>query len=155
MITKNEIEQILGVLLFQFNIRYDKHDYAKSSIFTIDRFGTKIVYLDGQEFDNKILVGWNVVHIYPDFDIIKSKEKIVWGLVKGGYFHYLRNNYKKTFHHMISNEGWGKSLIQERMKRFKKELKYVYFEELNRDALKAAETWVLSQDPGFFDTMVD
>jgi len=153
MIISNEVMQILNVLLFQFNVKYDKHDYGNSSIFTVDKFGTKIVYLDGQEFENKILDGWNVVYIHPDFDILKSKERIVWGLVKGGYFHYLRNNYKKTFHHMISNEGWGRRIIQERLRRFKTDPKYTYFGELNKDALNAAETWVLSQDQGFFDFM--
>lgn len=146
-----EVVQIMNVLLFQFNIKYDKHDYGRSSIFTISQFGTKIVYLDGQDFDTKILKGWNVVYIHPDFDINKSRERIVWGLIKGGYFHYLRNNYKKTFQHMISNEGWGRRLIQERLRRFKDDPVYTYFIELNRDALKASETWVLSQDPGFFD----
>lgn len=155
MITANEVMQIMNVLLFQFNVQYDKNDYGNSTIFTVAQFGTKIVYLDGQEFENKILDGWNVVYVHPDYDVAKSKERIVWGLVKGGYFHYLRNNYKKTFHHMISNEGWGKQLIQERMRRFKQDPKYVYFVELNKDALKAAETWVLSQDPGFFDAMYD
>jgi len=155
MITADEVMQIMNTLLFQFNIKYDKHDYGNSSIFTVVRFGAKIVYLDGQEFDSKILDGWNVVYIHPDFDIMKSKERIVWGLVRGGYFHYLRNNYKKTFHHMISNEGWGKRIIQERLKRQKDLPKHVYFGELNRDALRASETWVMSQDPGFFDTMVD
>jgi hypothetical protein len=155
MITVDEVMQILNLLLFQFNIKYDKHDYANSSIFTVQSFGVKIVYLDGQEFDKKILNGWIVVYIHPDFKIVDSKERIVWGLVQGGYFHYLRNNYKKTFHHMLSNEGWGKRFIQERLKRYKELPKYNYFRELNKDAAKASETWVLSQDSGFFDSMVD
>lgn len=155
MITADEVSQIVNILLFQYSIQYDRHAYEKSSIFTVPKFGVKVVYLDGQEFDKKILNGWNVVYVHPDFDITKSKERIVWSLVQGGYFHYLRNNYKKTFHYMISNEGWGKLIIQERLKRYKELPKYVYFDELNRDALRAAETWVLSQDSGFFDTMVD
>ena len=155
MINTDEVLQILGVLLFQFNINYERHDYGGSSIFTIAMFGVKVVYLDGQEFDKKILDGWNVVYIHPDFDIIGSKKRIVWGLVQGGYFHYLRNNYKKTFDYMVSQEGWGKLIIEERLKRYKSLPKYTYFGELNKDALKAAETWVMSQDPGFFDYMVD
>jgi len=155
MVNAEEVTQIVNTLLFQFNINYDKHVYGKSSIFTVPKFGVKIVYLDGQEFDKKILSGWSIVYIHPDFNIIKSKERIVWGLVQGGYFHYLRNNYKKTFHHMMSNEGWGRLLIQERLKRYKTLPKYVYFAELDNDALKVAETWIMSQDPGFFDYMVD
>ena len=155
MINAEEVLQIMNTLLFQFNIGYDRHDYGGSSIFTVPVFGAKIVYLDGQEFDNKILNGWNIVYIHPDFDIRKSKERIVWCLVQGGFFHYLRNNYNKTFQYMMSQEGWGKLLIQERLKRYKEVPRYVYFAELNKDALRAAETWVLSQDNGFFDTMVD
>lgn len=55
MITADEVMQIMNVLLFQFNIEYDKHDYGDSSIFTVAKFGTKIVYLDGQE-DRKSVV---------------------------------------------------------------------------------------------------
>jgi hypothetical protein len=154
MITADEVMQIMNVLLFQFNVKYDRHDYGNSSIFTVPYFGTKIVYLDGQEFENKILDGWNVAYVHPDFDIIKSKERIVWGLVQGGYFHYLHANYKKTFQYMIANEGWGKKLIQERIRRFKNEPKYIYFGGLNKDASReSSETWILSQDPGFFDFM--
>ena len=155
MITADEVLQIMNTLLFQFNIEYDRHDYGDSSIFTVTKFGVKVVYLDGQEFDKKILNGWNVVYVHPDFDIKKSKERIVWCLVQGGFFHYLRNNYKKTFHYMISQEGWGKLFIQERLNRYKELPKHAYFGELAKDALLASETWVISQDPGFFDTMVD
>ena len=155
MINSEEVLRIVNALLFQFKVGYDIHNYSNSSIFTVPMFGVQVVYLDGQEFDKKILDGWNVIYIHPDFDIKKSKERIVWGLVQGGFFHYLRNNYKKTFHYMISQEGWGKLIIQERLKRYKQLPKYVYFGELDRDALQASETWVMSQDPGFFDRMVD
>jgi hypothetical protein len=155
MINSEEVLRIVNTLLFQFNVGYDIHNYADSSIFTVPMFGVKVIYLDGQEFDKKILDGWYLVYIHPDFDVKKSKERIVWGLVQGGFFHYLRNNYKKTFHYMISQEGWGKLLIQERLKRYKELPKYVYFNEMDRDALQASETWVMSQDPGFFDCMVD
>jgi hypothetical protein len=155
MINSEEVLRIVNTLLFQFNVGYDIHNYESSSIFTVPMFGVKVIYLDGQEFDKKILDGWYLVYIHPDFDVKKSKERIVWGLVQGGFFHYLRNNYKKTFHYMISQEGWGRLIIQERLKRHKDLPKYVYFDDLNRDALQASETWVMSQDPGFFDSMVD
>ena len=74
MITAKEVMQIVNTLLFQFKVQYDKHDYGDSSIFTVTKFGTKIVYLDGQEFENKILDGWNVVYIHPDFDSRKSLQ---------------------------------------------------------------------------------
>lgn len=155
MITADEVLQIMNTLLFQFSIEYDRHDYANSSIFTVPVFGVRVVYLDGQEFDKKILNGWNVVYVHPDFDIKKSKERIVWCLVQGGFFHYLRNNFKKTFYYMISNEGWGKLFTQERLNRYKDLPKYVYFRELTKDASRASEVWVMSQDQGFFDTMVE
>lgn len=155
MITSEEVEEIIYVLLVQFNIKYEKHDYGNSSIFTVPDFGTKIVYLDGQEFDKKILKGWHVVYIHPDYDVLKSKERIVWELVKGGYFHYLHNNYKKTFQQMLFSEGWGKKLIKERLRRFKDEPKHNYFRQLNKDALTSPEMWILSQDPGFFDFILE
>jgi hypothetical protein len=153
--TADEVMQILNVLLFQFNIPFDKHDYQKSSIFTVSKFGLKIVYLDGQTFDNKVLSGWNIVYIHPDYTVLQTKEKIVWGLVKGGYFHYLRNNYNKTFKQMLFTENWGKFLIKERIRRYKELPKYNYFGEINKDALNESEMWILSRDPGFFDFMLE
>ena len=155
MIDIDDVKQILFILLSHYNIKFDQKIVGKSGIFEVTMLGTKIVYLDGQKFDDKILKNWNIAYIHPDYDVRKAKEKIVWALVKGGYFHYLRHNYKKTFHNILTFEQWDKKLMEERMRRYKEAPKYNYMREINNDAKLESSTFILSIDPGFFDFMND
>ena len=103
----DDVSIIVGTLLSQYKIPFTFQKIGNSAVFEVKTFGTKIIYLDGQAFDKKVTDGWNIGWIHPDYDINKSRSIIVWALTKGGYFHYLRNSYKRTFQSMI-NEGWGK-----------------------------------------------
>jgi hypothetical protein len=67
----------------------------------------------------------------------------------------LRHNYKKTFQRTLAFEGWDKSLIEERMRRYKDMPKYNYMREINDDAKHESPTYVLSIDPGFYDFIVE
>lgn len=153
--TSDEVNRMLFVLLSQYNIKYSMQQIAKSFIFEVERFGVKIVYLDGKEFEDKILDGWHIAWIHPDFDTEKARHKIVWALIKGGYFHYLRNNYRNTFNRTISSEGWDKALIDERLRRYKNQPKYNYLKEINEEARAESPSFVLSIDPGFYDFIVE
>jgi hypothetical protein len=93
--------------------------------------------------------------VHPDYEVSRAKEKIVWALVEGGYFHYLRHNFKNTFHKILTFEGWDKKFIEERMRRYKDLPQYNYLREISNDAKQESSTFILSIDPGFFDFMVD
>lgn len=150
-----EIVQMLFVLLSQFNIKYTQQSFGNSTVYEVPKFGVKIIYLDGQTFDKKILDGWQIAYIHPDYTISDSKEKIVWALARGGYFHYLRNNYKKTFHQMMYSQGWDRLLVDYRMKLYKDTPKYAYLREINSNALKTSSSYMISMDPGFYDWVVE
>ncbi len=105
MIDIDDVKQILFILLSHYNIKFDQKIVGKSGIFEVTILGTKIVYLDGQKFDDKILKNWNITYVHPDYDVRKAKEKIVGALEKGGYFNYLRHNYKKSNHNILTFEG--------------------------------------------------
>lgn len=150
-----ETKQILYVLLDQFNIDYKQQLYGNSAIFDVVKFGTKIVYLDGQTFDRKILDGWHVGWVHPDYTVTEAREKIVWALVRGGYFHYLRNNYKNTFAKLLSSQGWDRLLINYRLKQFKNDPKFNYLRDINSTALTTASSYVIAMDPGFFDWIIE
>jgi len=153
--TVDEVNRILFVLLSHYNIKFEVHTVGKSAIYEVPKFGTKIVFLDGQEFDNKVLKNWHVAWVHPDYDAKKTREVIVFALVKGGYFHYLRNNYKNTFHRILTFEGWDKSLVKERLRKYGNKPKYNYFKEMNTDAKQESSTFVLSVDPGFYDFLTE
>ena len=111
MISPDDLDQMLFVLLKQFSVAFDTQQIEQSFIYTVPKFGTKVVYLNGQDFAKKVLDGWNIGYIHPDFEIIEAKQKIVWALVRGGYFHYLHHNFKNTFNQMLNSQGWDKALI--------------------------------------------
>ena len=150
----DEVRRILETLLSQYEVQFEMRSVANSAIFEVPLFGVKIIYLDGQHFDRKELDGWHIAWVHPDYSTAKAREAIIWSLVSGGYFHYLRNNYKRTFQSMI-HEGWDKKIIDERLRRFRDIPKYNYFRELNMDARKLAGPYVLSVDSGFYDAMDD
>ncbi len=155
MIDADDVSQIMFILLSHYNVSFDVQKIGKSVIYEVERFGTKIVYLDGQEFKDSLLKGWNVAYVHPDYDVRTAKEKIVWALVDGGYFHYLRHTYKKIFTNILTFEGWDKRLIEERLRRYKELPKYNYLREINNDGKKESPVFVLSIDPGFFDFIVE
>ena len=146
-----DIETVLYSLLTQFKVGYSIEGYSNGNMIKVGGFGLKILFVTGAEFENKVLKDWRIVWVYPDFTLDEAKDKIIWGLVKGGYFHYLRMNYKRTFDQMFYFQNWGNRLAKYRKKIYKDLPKYNYLRELNNDAMGSPTSYVLSIDPGFYD----
>lgn len=150
----DDVYQMLFVLLTQYEVGYTEQKIGESYIFTVERFGVKIVYLNGKVFDDKELDEWHVAYIFPDFDLQESRKKMVWALVRGGYFHYLHQNYKKTFTRILHDQGWNKELIAKREQIYKDKPKYNYLRELINDGKDLPVNYLLSVDPGHFDWLI-
>ena len=56
---------------------------------------------------------------------------------------------------MLAFEGWDRSLIDERLRRYKDLPKYKYLIELNKDARRESSSYVMTIDPGFYDFIVE
>jgi len=155
MATSDDVNQMLFNMLSLYNIKFDVVNAGDSKIFEVPKFGVKIVYLDGQLFDKKVLKGWRVAYVHPDYDIARARNAIVLGLISGGYFHYLRHNYKNTFNKMMAFEGWDKMMADERKRMYKDKPKYNYIKEIMKDADRGGAMYTLSMDPGFFDFIIE
>ena len=151
MVTADDVQQIMVNLLSHYNVEFNIVNAGDSRIFEVSKFGVKIVYLDGHLFDDKTLKDWHVSYVHPDYDIAKSRKVIIFGLMNGGYFHYLRTNYKNTFGRLITFEGFDRILNEERKRVYKDKPKYNYMKEIMKKAEKEGSTYTLSIDPGFFD----
>ncbi len=151
----SELDQMLFLLLSQFNIPFNKTKDGNGAVYTVDKFGTKIIFVDGQAIDTKLTKDWNVAYIYPDFKMEITRQKIIWSLVRGGYFHYLRTNFKNTFNQMFNSQGWDKMIIDYRRKIYNKAPKYNYLKELNEDGATASSSYILSMDSGFYDWIIE
>jgi len=155
MITANDLDGMVFALLNQYGIVNKKQVIETNIIYEVPQFGTKIAFMDGQHFDKKLLDGWHVAYVFPDFDFIEARDKVIWTLVKGGYFHYLRNNFKNTFNRMLHSEGWDKALVDHRKKSYKDLPKFAYWKDLNSKLGGVTYNYAMSIDPGFFDIILE
>jgi hypothetical protein len=153
LIEIDDVRQILESLVAQYKVPFVQSRIGNSCVFEVVKFGTRVIYLDGQLFDRKTTEGWHIAWVHPDYSIDKSKEIIIWTLVHGGYFHYIRTNYKRTFQQMIQS-GWDRKIIAER-KRVHTDPKFNYFNEVDADAWRESGAYILAIDPGFFDFIVE
>jgi len=154
MITADDVQQMLFNMLSLYNIEFSVVNAGDSKIFEVEKFGVKIIYLDGQLFDSKSLKDWHVTYVHPDYTVSKAREAIVFGLAKGGYFHYLHHNYKNTFNKMISFEGFDRMISEERKRIYRHRPMYNYIKELMKKADREGSMYTLSVDPGFFDWII-
>lgn len=153
MANKDDVRVIVNNLLFNYNVKYDVREVGDSSIFTIEKFGTKVVFMDGQEFSDKELEGWNVGYVHPDYEIKKAVEKVFLALMRGGYIHYLRMNYPRTFKSIMTFEGWDKIIRDRRKEIYSKYPKYNYWLELNQLADMVPTTEAIAKDPSIYDIL--
>lgn len=157
MTDNDDIIQILFALLSNYNIPFDSKEFDGCKIYTVDMFGIKIIYIYAQEaiYDKKALNGWHVVYVYEDFNANESRDKILWGLGKVGYFHYLKMNYRNTFQRVLSSENLANKMIDKRLEIYKDTPKYNYIRELNNLYKNETPTFILSIDPGFYDYIIE
>lgn len=145
----SEVSQILHQLGVQFNTLKSSDSFAA---FEVPDFGSRIVWsLEKYEENND---DWNIVIVYPQHDMREVREKIIWALAQGGFFHYLREEYPNTFKKMLSGhsgEDWHKKIIKKRLDFFGNKPRYEYYKLLNQGYLKESSSAILSVDAGFYD----
>ncbi len=154
-----EIESVLHAL----SVSYKIHRIMSgiSFQFAIDDFGMTVCGIDRASYaviDNAItnkFIGYKKVY-FTVFDKIPDiKDEIVWELMISGYMLWLRSQYPRQFKNLIVNTNFGNRIIEERFRRWDDKRKYKFWIDYNKEAQKQAATFVLSQDPGFFDMMPD
>jgi len=145
----DDVSQMLYQLGVDFNILKATDEFA---LFEVPEFGLRVIWsLTKYEENND---EWNIVIVYPIHEQKDVRERIIWALAKGGFFHYLRHNYPNTFNKMLAGregEDWHRKIINKRLALFGKKPKYAYFKELNGEGLVESSMAVLSLDPGFYD----
>ncbi len=154
-LTIDDVTQMLYNMLSLYNIKFEAMKAGDSMIYEVPEFGVKIIYMDGQLFNKKTLKGWHVAYVHPDYTILKARESVVFGLMKGGYFHFLHHNYPKVFNSALTTEGWDRIIYKERNRIYKDTPKYNYVRELTKLAEKEGSVYTMSVDPGFFDFITE
>lgn len=150
---REDIPQILYQLGVDFNTERDSDEF---SIYLVPDFGLKVIWsMTKYDYPSD---DWRVVMVYSIHSMKEARENIIWGLAKGGFFHYLRNQFPNTFNKMLAGregEDWHSKIIKKRLESYGDKPKYNYFRELNRYGLQESSMVNMSLDPGFYDFLLD
>jgi len=144
-----DVSQMLHQLGVDFNTLKATDGLA---IFEVTKFGLRVIWSLEKYEENSD--DWNILIVYPIHEQREVREKIIWALAEGGFFHYLRTNYPNTFNKMLAGregEDWHSRIVKKRLEKFGDKSKYNYFKELNEDYLRESSMAVLSFDAGFYD----
>ena len=152
-----EINTMLNALQLRPNKVYIVKDVSVQ--FVIEEFGTIVCginrtdYVEVKKVVENHFVDYRIIYITTNDDLSKKRYEVIWELMTGGYMRWLRYEYPRLFNNLISIDNFGMKIIKERLLRYNNRTKYVYLIEQNEWAMRNSGTYVLSMDPGFYDSM--
>ena len=143
-----EIDDVLHMVRL-FNVGFDTKKIGFGCEFTITDFGVMVIFNIkdySYNYDD-----WRYINIKPSDNLEDKRIEVLWELVKGGYFHYIRNEYPNTFKKMLAIHNYDKMLLSKRLEIFGDKPKYNYFKKLNEQVSNVSSTFIMSAEPSFFD----
>jgi len=159
--TVDELKTSIQIILRTLRVDYKETSLIKdvSFQFIVEEFGAIISGINRADY--KIVKDtvelqfkdWRLSYFTTFDNVNEIKEAIVWELMKGGYMRWVRFNYPRQFNNLIAMEGFGRKIIDQRLKLYGDKPKYRFLIEDNEDAKKSADAYILSIDPGFYDSM--
>jgi len=155
------LEASVTDMLRGFMVRFKQQVGIKgvSSYFIIDDFGVVICCMnriDYTQVSDKVteqFKGWRFVYLTSgDNNIVESKYKVLWALMRGGYMKWLRYNYPRQIKNVLNGtDNLAKKIIDERLRLWADKPKYKFFIDDNKAALRGNISRELTSDPSFFD----
>lgn len=160
-ISMAELELEVGLTLSSLRVQFKKIYLIKdvSVQFVCENFGVVVSAINRADYG---YVNKTVQEKFPDhrcvyvstFDnLLEAKDEIIWVLMEGGYMKFIRMNFPRQFNDVITMQGFGNKIIDERLRRWANQPKYKFLIEENEKAKDMPATMVLSAEPGFFDHM--
>ena len=125
----------------------------------IESFGTVVIGLDRRDYSQiisklvELYPGYRLFFISTEDNILETKDKFIWELMRSGYMRYIRTRFPGAFKQLISFQGYSRKIVNERLKVWDGEARYKYLIEENEEALHQSESYILSVDPSFYDFM--
>lgn len=127
--------------------------------FVIKEFGVIVCILNATDLtfvSSKVLSvfkGWAILYITTEDDLIEKQDAFLFELMRAGYLKWIRLTYPREFTKVITTTNLATKIIRKRLAIWDGRPKYTFLIADNEDALKHPTPFVLSLDPGFFDTM--
>jgi hypothetical protein len=157
----NEITAETRIMLSTLHLSYKEAPLGGSlpNAFIIDMFGVAVVGIDVRDYTQVIN---KVDELYPTYrcctittlsNMITKKDEVVFDLMRSGYMRYIRVTYPNQFKNLMVEHGYGRKIINERLRVWDDRQQYKYLIEENKKALNQPASYLLSLEPDFFDFM--
>jgi len=153
----SEIKHMLKAFMLEAKTGSIVKDFSMQ--YLIDKFGIIISITDPKNSDyisesiNNKYSNWRVITATTKDSIDIIREKVLWELMRSGYMRWVRFTFNSQFKRLIVDSGYDKKIIDKRLKIWGDKEKHRFMVKENTDARGLAATFILSQDPGFFDYM--
>lgn len=157
-----ELETDIEILLHNLKLTYKKVSILKdiSIQYVIDEFGVIVCCIDRRDYARitdevqNVYEGWKLVHLTVQEGLTQEKnDDVIWELMRAGYMTWVRRNFPRQFKQLITEHNFGTKIIQKRLKIWNNEPRFKFLIEDNEAALNQSASYILSIDPGFFDSM--
>lgn len=128
--------------------------------FVVEELGTIFVVLAQSDFDlvhskvSELYKGWKLIYIRVGTNFNINKYRIIFNLMRQGYFTWLRSVNNPTFIlNMLQADNFYIKIIEERLRIWNNKPKYLYYIKTNIEAKTGLLNRLLTFNPGFFDYM--
>lgn len=157
-----ELEARVESMIKAFRLSFSKLVTLKgiSTYFVISDFGLVVCCINRADYaqvsDNvsEQYKGWRFIYITPTDNVAKTKDEMLWALMRGGYMKWLRHYYPNQLKQILDGaDGIGKKVIEERIRIWGDKPMYKFLVEDNKSVLRNGILREYGVDPGFFDYM--
>lgn len=150
----------IDIMLSTLWIKYKRVSLGRNfpDIFEVPEFGAIVLGIEPADYSfmlNKLSLdykNYRYIFITTIDNLFHKKDEVVWDLARSGYIRYLRLTYTRQFNDLI-HQGFGRKIIQERLRVWKNDTKFKYLREENKKSLEIPSQALLAYDPAFFDYM--
>ena len=151
----------VGTMLGALRVPYDVTSVYKNTTvqYVIKPFGVVVSIMSPADYgviSSKVeehFKDYRLVYVATNDDISEKRYEIIWELMRSGYMRWLRRTYSVQFPNILEADGLGDRIIDERLKVWNYQPKYIYLINDNLEAQQIGFRRVLTDDPAFFDYM--
>jgi len=153
-----EVKIILKALHVPYKVINLGRDLPEACLVSI--FGTVVMGIDGKDYSyaisklNAEYKGFRIFFITPVDNLIEKKDELIFDLMRSGYMRYIRITYPRQFNGLIKDYGYGRKIVNERLRIWGDLPRFQFLVEENKLALEdQSEVYIMSVDPSFYDYM--
>lgn len=151
----------IGTMLGALRVPYDITSVYKNTTvqYVIKPFGVVISIMSPSDYgitSSKVeehFKDYRLVYVATNDNISDKRYEIIWELMRSGYMRWLRRTYSTQFPNILEADNLGNKIIDERLKVWNYQPKYIYLINDNLEAQQIGFRRVLADDPAFFDYM--